>query len=66
MHIKITRGAWAMPFPCGHLTATDKEFVKVNVGKVFPAVRANMNYYHLTENGCEVHVYNASEVLEED
>jgi len=64
VQIKITKSLSGTAFPYGILTKTNKEFITMSVGKVFPAIRNGMNYFKLP-NGMLVHVYNTFELPRE-
>lgn len=56
--IMINRSLSGVKFPYGNLPKDNATFVEQNIGKVFTAVRHNINFYR-TECGQLVHIYNA-------
>lgn len=63
MKIRIVNNNSGNKFPYGHLTETERQFIRDFGGEVFTAERVDMNYYVL-KNGYKVHVYNGYEINE--
>lgn len=62
IRIRTTNPNRTLEFPYGHISKENSIWIKEHHGEMFEAIRHNMNYYLIPENGIKIHVYDATEI----